>query len=119
MSQSPNKNELYRMAIEAVKNGQKQPARMMFQQILQQDNRNTRVMMWMAKISNTTEERAKWLQQVLKVDPKNKDAKKAFAKIENKGNANRNRLYFRVGAGAYAILIIIISMISMFAFSPK
>ena len=96
----------------------RQQGQSMFQQILQQDKRNTRVMMWMAKISSSTEERATWLQQVLKVDPKNADAKKALSKIENKGNANRNRLYFRVGAGVYALLVFIISMASMFIFSP-
>jgi hypothetical protein len=118
MSQTPNKEQLYRMAVEAVKNGQKQPARMMFQQILQIDGRDTRAMMYMAKIAATTDERAEWLQRVLKADPKNQSAKKALGKIENRDMAKRNKLYFRVGAVVYAVLVLLISVFSMFAFTP-
>lgn len=117
MSQTPNKEQLFRMAVEAVKNGQKQPARMMLQQILQIDGRDTRAMMYMAKIAPSAEERAQWLQRVLKVDPKNQSAKKALGKIENRDLAKRNRLYFRVGAVVYVILVIVISVFSMFAFT--
>ena len=118
MSQTPNKEQLYRMAIEAVKNGQKQPARMMFQQMLQIDGRDVRAMMNLAKIAPSTEERAKWLQRVLKIDPKNQSAKKALSKIENRDTAQRNRLYFRVGAVVYVILVILISVFSIFTFTP-
>ena len=118
MSKTPNKDELYRMAVEAARNGQKQPARMMFQQILQQDKRNTRVMMWMAKIAPSLQEREKWLQRVVKLDPKNQEAKKALSKIETRDDAIRNRLYFRVGAVAYFVLVIIVSISSIFIFAP-
>ena len=117
MSQTPNKEQLYRMAVEAVKNGQKQPARMMFQQILQIDGRDIRAMMYMAKIAPSAEERAQWLQRVLKIDPKNQGAKKALGKIENRDMAKRNKMYFRVGAVVYVILVIVISVFSMFAFT--
>jgi thioredoxin-like negative regulator of GroEL len=118
MSQTPNKEQLYRMAVEAIKNGQKQPARMMFQQILQIDGRDTRAMMYMAKIASSTEERTQWLQRVLKADPKNDAAKKALGKIENRDTAKRNKLYFRVGAVVYVILVILISVVSMFTLTP-
>ena len=117
MSQTPNKEQLFRMAVEAVKNGQKQPARMMFQQILQIDGRDTRAMMYMAKIAPSAEERAQWLQRVLKIDPKNQSAKKALGKIENRDMAKRNKMYFRIGAVVYVILVILISVSSMFAFT--
>ena len=117
MSQTPNKEQLFRMAVEAVKNGQKQPARMMFQQILQIDGRDTRAMMYMAKIAPSAEERAQWLQRVLKIDPKNQSAKKALGKIENRDMAKRNKMYFRIGAVVYVILVILISVFSMFAFT--
>jgi cytochrome c-type biogenesis protein CcmH/NrfG len=118
MSQTPNKEQLYRMAVDAYKNGQKQPARMMFQQILQLDNRNTRAMMWLAKMAPSVPERAKWLQRVLKLEPKNDEAKKALSKIQNRDAATRNKRYFRIGAVVYVVTIILISIISIFVFSP-
>src|SRR5688572_30674192 len=118
MSQTPNKEQLYRMAVEAIKNGQKQPARMMLQQMLQIDGRDTRAMMYLAKIAPSAEERAQWLQRVLKIDTKNQSAKKALGKIENRDMAKRNKLYFRVGAVVYAVLVILISVVSIFAFTP-
>lgn len=118
MSEKPNKEQLYRMAVEALKNGQKQPARMMFQQILQIDKRNTRAMMWMAKIAPSLPERAKWLKRVLKIEPKNNEAKKALSKIENRDTAKRNKLYFRVGAVVYGVAVFLISIVSVFVLSP-
>jgi cytochrome c-type biogenesis protein CcmH/NrfG len=117
MSQTPNKEQLYRMAVEAYKKGQKQPARMMFQQILQLDNRNTRAMMWLAKIASSPQERATWLQRVLKLDPKNAEAKKALSKIENRDTATRNKRYFRIGAVIYALAVFLISIFSIFIFT--
>ena len=117
MSQTPNKEQLYRMAVEAFKNGQKQPARMMFQQILQIDNRNTRAMMWLAKIASSPQERATWLKRVLKLDPKNAEAKKALGKIQNRDDAARNKKYFRIGAAVYAVAVLLISVFSIFAFT--
>ncbi|MDQ7025871.1 MAG: hypothetical protein Q9P44_09960 [Anaerolineae bacterium] len=118
MSEKPNKEQLYHMAVEALKNGQKQPARMMFQQILQVDKRNTRAMMWLAKIAPSLPERAKWLKRVLKIDPKNKDAKKALSKIENRDSAKRNKRYFRIGAVVYGVAVLLISIFSVFIFTP-
>lgn len=118
MSNTPNKEQLYRMAVEAVKKGQRQPARMMFQQILQSDKRNTRVMMWMAKIAPSLEEREKWLRRVLNAEPKNQEAKKALRRIETRDTALRNRLYFRVGAVVYFVLVTLVSIGSIFMFKP-
>jgi hypothetical protein len=117
MSQTPNKEQLYRMAVEAVKNGQKQPARMMFQQVLQVDGRDTLAMMWLAQIADSQDERADWLRRVLKIDPRNANAKKALSKIVTHDTASRNRLYFRLGALGYAILVVLVSVVSIFAFS--
>ena len=113
MATSPNKDELYKLGVQAAKNGQRQPAKMMFQQVLQQDQRETRAMMWMAKLAETPEERAQWLERVLKVNPKNETARKALGKLETRDEAARNKLYLRIGVGAYIGVVMIISVIIM------
>ena len=111
VNRSPDKDQLYQMAVEAAKNNQKQPARMMFQQILQQDKQDTRAMLWLAKIAATPQERAKWLRRVLKLDPKNKTARKALSKLENLDNARRNKLLLRVGVAAYVLIVFFLSIL--------
>ena len=113
MATSPNKDELYKLGVQAAKNGQRQPAKMMFQQVLQQDQRETRAMMWMAKLAETPEERAQWLERVLKVNPKNETARKALGKLETRDEATRNKLYLRIGVGAYIGVVMLISVIIM------
>ena len=113
MATSPNKDELYKLGVQAAKNGQRQPAKMMFQQVLQQDQRETRAMMWMAKLAETPEERAQWLERVLKVNPKNETARKALGKLETRDEAARNKLYLRIGVGAYIGVVMLISVIIM------
>lgn len=114
---APNKEELYKMALEAVKNHQKQPARMMLHQVLQIDNRDARAMMLMAKVASSPEERADWLKRVLSVDPKNKAAKKALRKIESHDEAERNHMLLRVGSAIYVVVVLIVSVIMMVVFT--
>lgn len=111
MATSPNKDELYKLGVQAAKNGQKQPAKVMFQQVLQQDSRDTRALMWMAKLAATPEERGQWLERVLKINPKNETARKALGKLETRDEAARNRLYLRIGIGGYIGVVMLISVI--------
>lgn len=106
---TPNKEELFRMAKDALDQGQKQPARMMFQQIVQQDRRNVRAMLYLAKIASDPSERAMWLERVLEVQPNNATAKKALSKIEGHSNGQRNRLILNVGTLVYVVLVFLLS----------
>lgn len=113
MSSAPNKDELLKMAVEAMNNGQNQPARMMLQQVLKIDGRDVRAMTHMAKLAKSPEERSKWLERILKIDPKNEAARQALHKINTRDEAGRNRLYFRIGAAVYAVVVLIGSIIYM------
>ncbi len=65
----PNREELLQMGIRAAKAGNRQGASTLFEQVLSQDKRNERAMMWMAKIADNKAERKKWLERVLLVNP--------------------------------------------------
>lgn len=112
----PNREELLQMGIRAAKAGNKEGARMAFDQILSQDKRNERAMMWMAKIADTKVERKKWLDRVLTVNPDNESARDALQKMAYTRSARENRvlLIFGMIAGVLVVLaVVLILFLSM------
>jgi cytochrome c-type biogenesis protein CcmH/NrfG len=105
-SNQPNREELLQLAIRAAKAGQRDGARVMFRQILSEDKKNERAMMWMAKLASTKKERVQWLNRILAVNPENSSAKESLDKIIYTEKASQNRTLLMVGVVA-AVLIII------------
>lgn len=106
----PNREELLQMGIRAAKAGNAEGARMAFDQILSQDKRNERAMMWMAKIADTKIERKKWLDRVLSVNPENESARDALQKMAYTRSARENRvlLVFGMIAGVLIVLAVVV-----------
>ena len=111
----PNREELLQLAIDAARRGQKDGARVMFRQILEQDKRNERAMMWMAKLADIKAERIKWLEAVLTVNPDNMQARQALERIRYVGAANENRTLVLFGVVAAVLILIFIIIIVMLA----
>jgi len=107
---SPNREELFNMAVNAAKNKQRKPARMMFQRILNEDPKNERVMMWLAKIAPNPEQRRKWLERVVDLNPRNETAIKILDDMDVKETVARNRLYLRIGVGTYVAVVLVASV---------
>jgi Tfp pilus assembly protein PilF len=107
---APNREELLQMGIRAAKAGNKEGARIAFEQILSQDRKNERAMMWMAKLADTTAERKKWLERVLNVNPDNETAREAMQKITYTRTAKENRtlLVFGVIAGVLIVVAVVL-----------
>lgn len=108
---TPNKEELFRLAKDALSQGQAQPARIMFQQILQQDKRDVRAMMYMAKLASSQSDRAMWLERVLKVQPNNETARAALSKIQGNTQGKRNRLILNIGTLVYVVALTLICLL--------
>jgi hypothetical protein len=117
VSNQPHREEMYNMAIAAVREGNSQGAKVLFTQILQQDPRNARAMMWLAKISRSKPERRRWLNRVLDIDPENATAQKLLDQMDYKDSSRRNKLMFRLGIGAYVVLVIVIALVLLVAFA--
>jgi hypothetical protein len=109
----PNREELLQMGIRAAKAGNRDAARITFQQILSQDKRNERAMMWLAKIAESPAERKKWLSRVLAVNPENESARRALQKIAYKRSAKENRtlLIFGLVAGVMIVLGVVVVLV--------
>jgi len=115
----PNREELLQMAIRTARDGNKEGARVMFRQVLSEDKRNERAMIWMAQIAETKAERKQWLERALNVNPDNEQVKAALKKMAYKRSARENRtlLIFGVIVGVLLVLLVII-MIAIFM-APK
>jgi len=108
-SDQPNREVMFDMAVDAAKKGNRSGARLMFNQVLQEDSRNIRAMMWMAKLSAKPEERVKWLKRVLEIKPNYVQAQQELDKIAHSAQANRNQALLRFGTIGYAIGLALLS----------
>lgn len=96
------------MAIRAAKEGNKESARVMFRQVLSEDRRNERAMMWMAKLATTKTERRQWLNRVLVVNPNQTAAKEALRRMNYKSSARDNRILFIYGIVAVIMIVAVV-----------
>jgi Tfp pilus assembly protein PilF len=109
-AQSPNREELLKMAIRTAKAGNKAAARVMFRRVLAEDKRNERAMMWMAKLADNKHDRDQWLTRVLAVNPNNEAARDTLRKTQYKRSAKENRtlLIFGVIAGVLLVIAVVV-----------
>ena len=108
--QEPNREQLLQMAIASAKAGNADGARVMLRQILAEDRRNERALLWMAKIARTKKERTEWLERVLDANPDNEQARKQMRRMEYVSSAQQNRtlLIFGVVAGVLVVLGVVV-----------
>ncbi len=117
-SQTPNREELLQLAINAARGGNKRPARLMFEQVLKEDKGNERAMMWLAKIADSKAERREWLQRVLHVNPNNEQARQALKSIAYKKSAKDNRVLLTFGVLAAVLIILAVVIVLAIASRP-
>jgi Tfp pilus assembly protein PilF len=116
---SPNREDLLQLAISAARRGDKESARMMFNQILAEDATNERALMWMAKLADTREETALWLNRALAVNPNNQVALDALAKMKNKSSARDNRLLVMFGVVVGVLVVLLLIVLLVLAIAPR
>jgi thioredoxin-like negative regulator of GroEL len=116
---SPNREQLLNMAIQSARQGNKQGARVMLRQVLDQDAKNERAMLWMAKTANSPTERKQWLERVIKVNPDNEVASKALEKMATRAEASENRKLATFGSmAALGLMALILIGTAAWAFAP-
>jgi hypothetical protein len=112
---APNREELFNMAVDAAKQGNRPGARVMFRQIVGEDRKNTRAMMWLAKIASTKKERDQWLKKILEINPNHEAAQATLNKIQHGDTSRRNRILLRVGVGAYVLVVLVLAFLVLIA----
>lgn len=110
---TPNREQLLNLAITTAKSGNRDAARVMFTQVLAEDRRNERAMLWMASIARSRQERIEWLQRVLDVNPNNQYARDTLRKMKYTKSARENRVL--VIFGVIVGVLIIVSVVILIA----
>jgi len=77
-------------AITAIKSGDKETGKKLLTDILRSDPRNEYAWLWMTQVVNTDDERIKCLQNALKINPNNENAKRGLADLQQKQTLPRS-----------------------------
>lgn len=118
MSEENNIQDLMRQGIEAAREGKKAEAKGFFQQVVDADDKNEKAWMWLASVVETDEEQHIYLSNALFLNPNNKHAQAAMAKLDARSQQkkqdeevmpgiSRRQLMLFGGGGAAAVILII------------
>ena len=104
----PNLEQLIQMGIQTARAGNKANARMMFQQVLEQDPDNERAWLWMAAAAANRMDRIRYLNTVLGINPHNQRAKNELEKMKQRKESSNTKVirYGFIGIGILLILIV-------------
>jgi Tfp pilus assembly protein PilF len=117
---TPNREAMLQMAIRAAKEDNIDSARMMFEQVLAQDKRNERALIWMAKLAESKSERKEWLQKVLKANPKNEVARAELNRLSYSSSAKQNRILLMFGLVIGILIVLAVVFVAFLVLtSPK
>ena len=106
---APNLEQLMQLGIQTAKQGNKQNARVMFQQVLDEDKQNERAWLWMAAVAESKAERVRYLNTVLSINSNNATALRELSEMRKKQETSNSQAlrYGMVGLGVILILIVL------------
>jgi hypothetical protein len=112
---TPNLEDLMRLGVRTAKAGNKEGARVIFQQVLDSDKRNERAWLWMASVADNDIDRRRYLETVLKLDPQNRIASKQLAAMD-KAIRGTEGASLRLGVMIVAVLVIALIVVAAVIF---
>jgi hypothetical protein len=104
----PNLEQLMQLGILTARKGNKPNARVIFQQILDEDKQNERAWLWMAAIAETNEDRIRFLNTVLQISPNNQTALRELKRMQQK-QVSSNTLVLRYGLMTLVFIAVLIA----------
>jgi hypothetical protein len=112
-SNVPNLEDLLRLGITTAKAGNKEGARVIFQQVIANDKRNERAWLWLASVEDSPIERRRILQTVLEMNPNNANAIKLLAAMDHVV-ASGEKQSMIIGIRILIGLVVLIAIIGVF-----
>lgn len=106
-SNSPNLEQLMQLGIQTARQGNRESARVIFQQILDADPQNERALLWMAAVAENEVDRVRYLSTVLRLNPENPTALREMKKLEQKQVSNTSAVLVYGGIGLAIVLLLI------------
>jgi thioredoxin-like negative regulator of GroEL len=107
---TPNLEDLLRLGIRTAQSGNKQGARMMFEKVLNVDKRNERAWLWMASVAENEIDRRRYLETVLKLNPKNAKAKRYLSGMDQAvvtGDRDSIAIGVKILVGLAALIVVV------------
>lgn len=109
-SKNPNLEDLLRLGVRTAKAGNRDGARVIFQQVLDTDKRNEIAWLWMASLADNNIDRRRYLETVLTINPKNATATKQLKQM-NQAIKRSEGASVRTGVILLAILILALAVV--------
>lgn len=106
-----NREELIQLGIQTAKSGQAQNARIMFRQVLGEDPRNERALLWMAYLTPDKAEKRRYLLKVLKVNNNNQTARRELQRMAHDEKARSNRTLILGGVAIIVVVLVIVLVV--------
>jgi hypothetical protein len=113
-SSGPNLDDLIRLGVRTAKAGNKDNARVIFQQVLDTDKRNELAWLWMASLAENSVDRRRYLETVLKLNPNNATARKQLGAMESASKSSEGasiRAGVVILAGLFFLAIVVFSLV--------
>ncbi len=82
-SKNLNLEDLMRLGARTARSGNKEGARVIFQQVLDNDKRNERAWLWLASLADSPIDRRRYLETVLQLDPENAIAQRQLKEMDH------------------------------------
>ncbi|MBN1200470.1 MAG: hypothetical protein JXJ20_01320 [Anaerolineae bacterium] len=115
-SDSPNLEQLMQLGIQAAKSGNKQNARMIFQQVLDGDKDNERAWLWMAAVAEDPVERLRYIKTVLRINPSNPTALRELEQRKQQKESSNSQVLVYGGIGlSIALLLVAVTVVILIA----
>jgi Tfp pilus assembly protein PilF len=116
MSNAENVNleKLLQMGITAARDGNQEGARVLLQQVLEENSKIDRAWFWLAVVADNDAQRRQYLQTTLKINPNNKAAKKALRKIQRSRTRGERRTLW-LGIVVILMVLVIVALLVLVA----
>lgn len=118
MSGNPNTPDLEQLLMlgkNTLKSGNRQGAKMMFEQVLAVDKRNERAWLYLASLADTEVERRRLLETVIDINPANVKAKRYLRELDQ-ATTSTEASSMRFGVRLLAIVIFVVVVALVIAF---
>src|SRR5258707_9894878 len=109
-SKNLNLEDMMRLGVNSAKAGNKENARVIFQQVLSVDKRHVSAWLWLASLGNDDIDRRRYLETVLKLSPNNPTALKQLATMDKAIQRTQNSS-LRLGIILVVILVLAVVVV--------
>jgi len=103
----PNLEQLMQLGIQTARQGNKENARVIFQQVLDSDSHNERAWLWMAAVAETPVARVRYLNTVLRINPQNRTAQRELNRLKKGQESSTSQVLVYGGIGLAIIILLI------------